>query len=265
MGKPHDTLFSLNIKNAGSTAYLYLVSGQSVGLKREEFEHFVNRTAERRNAGVFMSMEMNNTSTQAPVPRTTMGTGPELLRTSSLPNVNNTRPSSAPTADQRAERQVELPNAVVNHVMEESNLSDLAAVGGASPTGLPVGNALAHQTGMSVHQERTGSNPELRQPPVAVQGGGILTQTLLISDIEKAIREEQQGRLAGQEQTAVQAQGWSCQECTFINSPTRPGCEICGSDRPASYVVPQNPAITEQERMRLEREREQTEILQRVS
>ncbi|XP_056155464.1 ranBP-type and C3HC4-type zinc finger-containing protein 1 [Lampris incognitus] len=34
------------------------------------------------------------------------------------------------------------------------------------------------------------------------------------------------------------SQGWSCPSCTYINKPTRPGCEICSTDRPASYAVP---------------------------
>ncbi|XP_054479242.1 ranBP-type and C3HC4-type zinc finger-containing protein 1 [Anoplopoma fimbria] len=33
-------------------------------------------------------------------------------------------------------------------------------------------------------------------------------------------------------------QGWSCPSCTFINKPTRPGCEICSTNRPDSYVIP---------------------------
>lgn len=33
-------------------------------------------------------------------------------------------------------------------------------------------------------------------------------------------------------------QGWACPSCTYINKPTRPGCEICSTDRPESYTVP---------------------------
>ncbi|KAJ0059604.1 hypothetical protein NL108_001995, partial [Boleophthalmus pectinirostris] len=33
-------------------------------------------------------------------------------------------------------------------------------------------------------------------------------------------------------------QGWSCPSCTYINKPTRPGCEMCSTNRPESYVVP---------------------------
>ncbi|KAJ8412170.1 hypothetical protein AAFF_G00144370 [Aldrovandia affinis] len=32
--------------------------------------------------------------------------------------------------------------------------------------------------------------------------------------------------------------GWSCPQCTYVNKPTRPGCEICGMERPATYKVP---------------------------
>uniref|UniRef100_UPI0037E75876 ranBP-type and C3HC4-type zinc finger-containing protein 1 isoform X2 n=1 Tax=Semicossyphus pulcher TaxID=241346 RepID=UPI0037E75876 len=34
------------------------------------------------------------------------------------------------------------------------------------------------------------------------------------------------------------SQGWSCPSCTYINKPTRPGCEICSTNRPESYVIP---------------------------
>ncbi|XP_051909691.1 ranBP-type and C3HC4-type zinc finger-containing protein 1 isoform X2 [Hippocampus zosterae] len=33
-------------------------------------------------------------------------------------------------------------------------------------------------------------------------------------------------------------QGWPCPSCTYINKPTRPGCEICSTNRPESYAVP---------------------------
>ncbi|XP_008436812.1 ranBP-type and C3HC4-type zinc finger-containing protein 1 [Poecilia reticulata] len=33
-------------------------------------------------------------------------------------------------------------------------------------------------------------------------------------------------------------QGWSCPSCTYINKPTRPGCEICSTNRPESYIIP---------------------------
>ncbi|KAM9759619.1 ranBP-type and C3HC4-type zinc finger-containing protein 1 [Menidia menidia] len=32
--------------------------------------------------------------------------------------------------------------------------------------------------------------------------------------------------------------GWACNMCTFVNKPTRPGCEMCGGERPEDYTVP---------------------------
>ncbi|XP_044151776.1 ranBP-type and C3HC4-type zinc finger-containing protein 1-like [Bufo gargarizans] len=46
--------------------------------------------------------------------------------------------------------------------------------------------------------------------------------------------------------------GWSCPQCTFINRPTRPGCEICTADRPADYMVPEEYKPDEIERRRLQ-------------
>ncbi|KAM3841627.1 sharpin isoform 2-T2 [Vipera latastei] len=53
----------------------------------------------------------------------------------------------------------------------------------------------------------------------------------------------------------VQA-GWSCPTCTFINKPTRPGCEMCSTDRPAGYVVPGSYRPDEVERWRMQQEKE---------
>ena len=34
--------------------------------------------------------------------------------------------------------------------------------------------------------------------------------------------------------------GWRCDHCTYVNSPTRPGCEACSSARPESYQIPRD-------------------------
>uniref|UniRef100_A0A8C3I191 RanBP-type and C3HC4-type zinc finger-containing protein 1 n=1 Tax=Chrysemys picta bellii TaxID=8478 RepID=A0A8C3I191_CHRPI len=51
----------------------------------------------------------------------------------------------------------------------------------------------------------------------------------------------------------VQA-GWSCAKCTFINKPTRPGCEMCSTDRPAEYTVPGSYRPDETELWRMQQE-----------
>lgn len=48
--------------------------------------------------------------------------------------------------------------------------------------------------------------------------------------------------------------GWSCLQCTFVNKPTRPGCEICSADRPQSYRVPDLYQPDEEEVRRIQRE-----------
>ncbi|OCT75099.1 hypothetical protein XELAEV_18034089mg [Xenopus laevis] len=50
--------------------------------------------------------------------------------------------------------------------------------------------------------------------------------------------------------------GWSCSVCTFINKPTRPGCEMCSSTRPSTYVVPEEYKPDEKERRRLQMEQD---------
>ncbi|RXN04352.1 ranBP-type and C3HC4-type zinc finger-containing 1-like protein [Labeo rohita] len=48
--------------------------------------------------------------------------------------------------------------------------------------------------------------------------------------------------------------GWSCPGCTFLNKPTRPGCEMCGTERPDNYVVPDMYQPDEAETRRLQQE-----------
>ncbi|KAJ0068308.1 hypothetical protein NL108_004668, partial [Boleophthalmus pectinirostris] len=48
--------------------------------------------------------------------------------------------------------------------------------------------------------------------------------------------------------------GWTCPQCTFVNKPTRPGCEMCSQARPEDYEVPNvyNPDPEEIKRMQQE-------------
>lgn len=55
--------------------------------------------------------------------------------------------------------------------------------------------------------------------------------------------------------TAVD-QGWSCPTCTYINKPTRPGCELCSTNRPESYVVPGGYRPDASELRRIQQEKE---------
>ncbi|NXG56860.1 HOIL1 protein, partial [Hemiprocne comata] len=61
----------------------------------------------------------------------------------------------------------------------------------------------------------------------------------------------------------VQA-GWACPKCTFINKPTRPGCEMCSTDRPDDYVVPGSYKPDETELWRMQQEQEGIRQYQQV-
>ena len=58
--------------------------------------------------------------------------------------------------------------------------------------------------------------------------------------------------------------GWLCKECTFYNTPYRPGCEMCGSTRPNSYIPPPDIIPTIDERIILEKDKEAEEQVVQV-
>ncbi|NXF89963.1 HOIL1 protein, partial [Eubucco bourcierii] len=68
---------------------------------------------------------------------------------------------------------------------------------------------------------------------------------------------------AHRQPSPVQA-GWSCPKCTFINKPTRPGCEMCSSARPDDYVVPGGYTPDETELWRMQQEQEGIRQYQQV-
>ncbi|XP_074646822.1 ranBP-type and C3HC4-type zinc finger-containing protein 1-like [Tubulanus polymorphus] len=47
---------------------------------------------------------------------------------------------------------------------------------------------------------------------------------------------------------------WTCQVCTFENQPTRPGCEMCSTDRPDDFQIPDDYELTREEIQRKEAE-----------
>ncbi|XP_055996388.1 ranBP-type and C3HC4-type zinc finger-containing protein 1-like isoform X2 [Ostrea edulis] len=77
------------------------------------------------------------------------------------------------------------------------------------------------------------------------------------------VRDIPQVQSNKQQETKIQA-GWVCPACTYINQPTRPGCEICATNRPLDYQVPEGYKMTEEEEERIRRERQQEEQTQRL-
>ncbi|XP_029142706.1 ranBP-type and C3HC4-type zinc finger-containing protein 1, partial [Protobothrops mucrosquamatus] len=58
--------------------------------------------------------------------------------------------------------------------------------------------------------------------------------------------------------------GWECPSCTFINKPSRPGCEMCCSERPLNYVIPEGYQLDAEEREWLQRDLEATRQYEQV-
>ncbi|XP_077385737.1 ranBP-type and C3HC4-type zinc finger-containing protein 1-like [Festucalex cinctus] len=56
--------------------------------------------------------------------------------------------------------------------------------------------------------------------------------------------------------------GWECPECTFVNQPTRPGCQMCDRERPNDYRVPEGFKPVGDEARRIQREKLATFLFQ---
>ncbi|XP_063307032.1 ranBP-type and C3HC4-type zinc finger-containing protein 1-like [Pelobates fuscus] len=79
----------------------------------------------------------------------------------------------------------------------------------------------------------------------------------LLRDLPRILNSESSktpGHVPAPLLSPAMADGWACSVCTYINKPTRPGCEMCSSDRPTDYVVPEKYKPDEIERKRLQQE-----------
>ncbi|XP_063152911.1 ranBP-type and C3HC4-type zinc finger-containing protein 1 isoform X3 [Candoia aspera] len=59
--------------------------------------------------------------------------------------------------------------------------------------------------------------------------------------------------------------GWECPSCTFINKPARPGCEMCCTERPRDYIIPEGYQLDAEEQEWLQREEEATRQYEQVN
>lgn len=83
------------------------------------------------------------------------------------------------------------------------------------------------------------------------------TERLGLGDIRDYINLElpQLNEALAPNRTSTQL-GWACPTCTYINKPTRPGCEMCSADRPEGYTVPGNYRPDALELRRIQQEKE---------
>ncbi|XP_033841395.1 ranBP-type and C3HC4-type zinc finger-containing protein 1 isoform X2 [Periophthalmus magnuspinnatus] len=77
-----------------------------------------------------------------------------------------------------------------------------------------------------------------------------------VSDIKNLINLEMPQLNEALNLNTAANQGWSCPSCTYINKPTRPGCEMCSTNRPESYTVPGGYRPDPMEVKRIQQEKE---------
>lgn len=231
--KPQDTLQELNVRQSGHTVFLYLLSGKSAGLRRSD--------AERLGRG-------NSASTNLPVSAassaaaTTAAASSQMRRATSTPSLTVQGDRSSLTAS----RPEPLPTL---HATPPTSFENREILSG--PATMPP----LFQPGITISQVRnlltqqSGSQGDVSNHPNPPR------EEAFVNNLEIAQQPtEEDGR----------ALGWTCPTCTYINRPTRPGCEMCSSDRPADYVVPDGTRLDERERSRIAAEERSEELFQQV-
>lgn len=228
--KPTETLLDLNVRQTGHTVFLYLLSGKTVGLRRSDTDQLG-----RSHAASVSSTASGSAGTRVPLERAPDSPGP-LRRTTSIPEfVGVSQPSG------RSERlptvQDSPPSSFSNHEQSRgpttlpSNFPQRATIGDMNIRDIV---QLLHDQG------DLGSSPDPQ---------GSFVNNLLAA--QPAAEERPRD-------------GWACAACTFINQPTRPGCEICSADRPQGYVVPDGASLDERERQRIAEEERSEALFQQV-
>ena len=241
--KPQDTLQGLNVRQSGDTVFLYLLSGKTAGLRKSDAERFG-----RGNTGP-TSFSASATSNGSAGARTTTVTTPtietSMRRAVSESCLSGQGGREAPSA---ASRTDPLPRVNQSPPASLPNQGNLSGLGTLPATVRPeimgideIRNLLSQQFGGN---QGDVSNP--RYPP---------PQEAFVNNlVDPEQRAEEDG----------QPVGWTCSVCTYINQPTRPGCEMCSSDRPANYVVPDGSRLDEREMSRIAAEEREEELFQQV-
>ena len=230
--RPQDTLRDLNVRQSGHTVFLYLLSGKTVGLRKSD--------AERLGRG-------NSASTSLPG-----STASSAAETTAAASTQMRRATSTPSLSVQGERST----------LSASRAEPLPTVHQSPPTSFqnpqnsgPATMPSTLQPGVTIDQLRNllrqqyGSQGDVSNPADPPQ------EEAFVNNLETAQQPtEEDGR----------ALGWTCPVCTYINQPTRPGCEMCSSDRPAEYVVPDGTRLDERERTRIAAEERSEALFQQV-
>lgn len=226
--KPTETLLDLNVRQTGHIVFLYLLSGKTVGLRRSDTDQLG-----RSHAASVSSTASGSVGTRVPPERAPDSPGP-LRRTTSTPEfVGVSQPSG------RSER---LPTVQDSPPSSFSNHEQSSGPTSLTPNFPPT--ATIGEIRDVVQKWRGQGDPGSSPGPQ-----GSFVNNLLAA--QPAAEERPRD-------------GWACAACTFINQPTRPGCEMCSADRPQGYVVPDGASLDERERQRIAEEERSEALFQQV-
>ncbi|XP_068615178.1 ranBP-type and C3HC4-type zinc finger-containing protein 1-like [Brachionichthys hirsutus] len=112
----------------------------------------------------------------------------------------------------------------------------------------------ASTNGLATVEQRPYSTLPPKPPPRSHSKGG--SERGNVSELGDLIRLDMPQLKQALGAIAASTQGWPCPSCTYINKPTRPGCEICSTNRPENYVIPggYRPDAVEFQRIQQEKE-----------
>lgn len=256
--KPGDTLHDLNVRQSGITVFLYLLSGKTVGLRQSDVERFGRGNPVAGSVGGFLGGMLGVTAgvvgsaaaiggfvggaaVTAGATATVRSEG-HMKHATSTPNLSAASAPRTAAAPNRAEQM-----SLLHPSSPASGSNQLEKSG---PATLPIHMGMNISTIHNLLAQQSGG-----------QGGGAgnvvnpIPQKSFVNNLEPVEQQaEEDGRPVG----------WTCPRCTFINQPTRPGCEICSTDRPADYVVPAEAMLDERERIRIAAEEREEALFQQV-
>ncbi|GLH09616.1 RanBP-type and C3HC4-type zinc finger-containing protein 1 [Gryllus bimaculatus] len=112
-------------------------------------------------------------------------------------------------------------------------------------------------------QGELGERPVLVQPSaVIIHDRPVVIEAPAATAIQKDVTPANvavAGGSANHADIGTMKLGWKCPVCTLMNSPTRPGCAACTTERPLKYVVPveYRANVHEMERIRKEAQGDQ--------
>lgn len=176
-------------------------------------------------------------------------------------------------------QQQPYPNPQQYRGVDDPTYSHLGQIqGGGQPQGdarpQAMSRGVPQQLGGGMGQQRMAPQPVMPRQYAQQQRGGQLeieyrqggqqavnTQSylgvpeqLMVPNNAPLHQNQQQQPVLQAKPAPPKQQGWVCPQCTLVNNPRRPGCELCSCARPDDYVVPDEAPLAEFERKAKENE-----------